>query len=398
MGWLAAGALIGGGSSLLGGLLGMGAANNAADAQALAARNAGELAYGYGNQALGLEQNAQNANLGLLQPYLQAGTGAAVNLANMLGVLPSDQLAQQGYNATQATLHPQQTAGPRYGSNVYKDGHGTWQYVGSDGGNDVYNRTDGGQAWLTLGPGGRQSGAGAYPNAGNLTKPGQAMPSGTAGSQPGNGGTVGQSGTSQPALSSYVNPQLGGSGSLMAPFQAQFQAPTNVTEQNDPGYQFRLEQGLKALQNSAAARGGLLSGGTAKALNDYAQNSASNEYGNVYNRALQQYLLPQQNALQQYGMLSGQAGSGQSATNTLSGLTSNAANNSAGILGNMANAMGQQQNNAAAARASGYVGGANAFGGALGQAGGDIGGYLMLRSILNQNQQQPTNQNPALYG
>src|ERR1700757_976619 len=49
---------------------------------------------------------------------------------------------------------------------------------------------------------------------------------------------------------------------LLAPFSEQFQAPTGVTEANDPGYQFRLEQGRKALENSAAARGGLLSGNT----------------------------------------------------------------------------------------------------------------------------------------
>jgi hypothetical protein len=72
-------------------------------------------------------------------------------------------------------------------------------------------------------------------------------------------------------------------------WSGKFEAPTDVTEQNDPGYQFRLAQGLKALQNSAAAKGSLLTGGTAKALNNYAQGEASNEYGNVYNRAFQQY-------------------------------------------------------------------------------------------------------------
>ncbi|NNP70928.1 DNA transfer protein p32 [Acinetobacter sp. Ac_5812] len=53
---------------------------------------------------------------------------------------------------------------------------------------------------------------------------------------------------------------------------------------SDPGYQFRLNQGLDATQSSAAAGGGLLSGATLKALNNYAQDTASNEYGNAYNR------------------------------------------------------------------------------------------------------------------
>lgn len=52
----------------------------------------------------------------------------------------------------------------------------------------------------------------------------------------------------------------------------------------DPSYKWRLEQGQKALERSAAARGGLLSGGTLKDLTNYAQGAASQEYGNAYNR------------------------------------------------------------------------------------------------------------------
>ena len=52
----------------------------------------------------------------------------------------------------------------------------------------------------------------------------------------------------------------------------------------DPGYQFRLGEGLKGVENSAAARGSQLSGGTLKALQRYGQNFASNEYNNAYGR------------------------------------------------------------------------------------------------------------------
>tara|TARA_R110000822_G_scaffold120999_5_gene254700 strand:- start:5213 stop:6106 length:894 start_codon:yes stop_codon:yes gene_type:complete len=52
----------------------------------------------------------------------------------------------------------------------------------------------------------------------------------------------------------------------------------------DPGYQFRLDQGLKALNASAAARGGALSGANMKGAIDYGQNKASDEYYNAYNR------------------------------------------------------------------------------------------------------------------
>lgn len=53
---------------------------------------------------------------------------------------------------------------------------------------------------------------------------------------------------------------------------------------SDPSYQFRLQQGQDAIQSSAAAQGGLLSGATLKALQNYGQESASQEYGNAYNR------------------------------------------------------------------------------------------------------------------
>jgi hypothetical protein len=56
--------------------------------------------------------------------------------------------------------------------------------------------------------------------------------------------------------------------------------------QQDPSYQFRLNQGLDSVQSSAAAGGGLLSGATLKALNNYASDYASQEYGNAFNRLL----------------------------------------------------------------------------------------------------------------
>ena len=58
---------------------------------------------------------------------------------------------------------------------------------------------------------------------------------------------------------------------------------------NEPGYQFRLSQGQKALDQSAAARGNLRTGGQIKAFNDYSQNYASQEYENAWNRALGTY-------------------------------------------------------------------------------------------------------------
>ena len=52
----------------------------------------------------------------------------------------------------------------------------------------------------------------------------------------------------------------------------------------DPGYAFRLKEGMRGLENSAAARGLLSSGSTLKGITDYGQGMASQEYGNAYNR------------------------------------------------------------------------------------------------------------------
>jgi hypothetical protein len=57
--------------------------------------------------------------------------------------------------------------------------------------------------------------------------------------------------------------------------------------QNSPAYQFRMGEGQKALERSAAARGGLGGGGFAKGLARYSQGLASDEYGNQWNRLYQ---------------------------------------------------------------------------------------------------------------
>jgi hypothetical protein len=76
---------------------------------------------------------------------------------------------------------------------------------------------------------------------------------------------------------------------LAQPWTTPFVPPDNLTEQNDPGFQARMKMGTDAIQRSAASRGTLLTGGLLKGLDRYAQDYASNEYGNVYNRAKDMY-------------------------------------------------------------------------------------------------------------
>lgn len=54
--------------------------------------------------------------------------------------------------------------------------------------------------------------------------------------------------------------------------------------QADPGYAFRMSEGMKGLERSAAARGGLLSGATLKGIQRYGQDLGSQEYQNAFNR------------------------------------------------------------------------------------------------------------------
>jgi len=59
--------------------------------------------------------------------------------------------------------------------------------------------------------------------------------------------------------------------------------------QDDPSYQFRMQEGLKALERSAAAKGIGQTGGTLKALTRYGQDAASQEYQNAYARSLDSF-------------------------------------------------------------------------------------------------------------
>lgn len=131
----------------------------------------------------------------------------------------------------------------------------------------------------------------------------------------------------------------------------------------DPGYAFRLSEGQKALERSAAARGGLLSGATGKALTRYGQEMGSQEYQNAFNRY-------QAERAAQLQPLQSLAGVGQTSANTLT--------NAAGTLGsNIAQGIGS----AAAARASGYVGGANALTSGLGTYLNYTQGQNMLAAL-----------------
>lgn len=187
----------------------------------------------------------------------------------------------------------------------------------------------------------------------------------------------------------------------------------------DPGYQFRMDQASKALQASAAAKGGALGGGALQALANLNQNLASSEAGAAFDR-----LTSQQNS--RFARLNSLLGTGFSAAGRAGDLITGAnqflANEGmqggvtlgnwlidpaeyAGTMNyNAANAMATNALNTgrsvadlmtggAAAKAAGTVGAANAWGGmlsGLGNTANQIGRYYQDKNLLSMMK------NPAL--
>jgi hypothetical protein len=125
----------------------------------------------------------------------------------------------------------------------------------------------------------------------------------------------------------------GQSGSLLAPYSAdQYKNDPGYTPmvssladlQATPGYQWQLEQGNQGVNNSAAAKGGLLSSGTLKSLSRFNQGLASTSYQDAWNRSQQAYASAfgrnQTNKNTTASLLSGVSGAGQNAASTLAGI------------------------------------------------------------------------------
>ena len=87
----------------------------------------------------------------------------------------------------------------------------------------------------------------------------------------------------------------------------------------DPGYQFRLEEGMRAIQRSAAAGSGAGTGATGKAMMRYGQNMASQEFAAARSRAVQDYNIATTRAREVYGRDVGEYGMAVDRANTLYG-------------------------------------------------------------------------------
>lgn len=138
--------------------------------------------------------------------------------------------------------------------------------------------------------------------------------------------------------------------------------------QQDPGYAFRLKMGQDQAMRQANLAGGAVGGNALASLQDYTQGSASQEFGNAFNR----YQTDKTNIFNRLASIAGLGQTSVGQTTTASGLAG----------ANIGNAYG----NAASAQAAGTVGAANAYGGAI----QSMGNQYYLSNLLKPQTQTPT--------
>jgi hypothetical protein len=125
--------------------------------------------------------------------------------------------------------------------------------------------------------------------------------------------------------------------------------------QADPGYAFRLREGLNAMNATAAARGGLISGNALRAGQAYGQEMGSQEYQNAFARAQNTFQMNRNNLIDPLKFLTGIGQAG--------------ASNQAANVGNYGTAQAANLTGAGNALAAGQIGSANAYNAALGGVG-----------------------------
>ena len=145
----------------------------------------------------------------------------------------------------------------------------------------------------------------------------------------------------------------------------EFSKPLSVGDvQNEPGYQFGMQQGLTGIARQLAKMQGRNGGATLKALTRFGTDYGATKYNDAWNRM---------NADRgfRYNALANLSGTGQQAVNQVSSAGGNAATNA----GNLTTSGG-------AARAAGLVGSANAIGNGITGAGNSLLQYQMFNKLF----------------
>ena len=304
------------GGSIVSGLIGSSASKSAAKAQAASADRAAEL-----------QREMFERQIQLQEPYRQAGLTAQQRYMNMLGMqgaAPTARSEAEIRNAL-AAQYMRPGAEGRYETD-YSGGYG-----GDAGGRQVFI--------------------------------------------PGTQGVSDEAGLSaavQAAMAQDQAAQQAYQGQQQSPDFGKYARDFGMQDfQQDPGYAFRMSEGLKALDRQAAARGGLISGAALKAAQREGQNLASQEYTNAFNRY-------QTNRSNQLNPLETLMGRGQTSANQVGSAA-----------GNYAQGAGEAYMGAGNARASGYMGGANALTGAINQGINNYQGQQFLNNMQLRRQYTP---------
>lgn len=269
-------AIVGGAATLAGSAISAGAAGSAARTQAKAAE-----------RSANLQEQQFNRGVELQEPFRQAGIQGQNKLMTLLGLGGTPQYNDVEYNKALQNYNAQL-------SNIDRS-----QFMSGGGGSMVSTGSDG-MEYYQPGTGGTFDEAGY-----NAARAGIVAPNREQFRLPGGD-------TSSPDFGKYSTAEFKGipgfdpaslmqgyggitgfdPASLMKDYggvegydpSSAFKDFTMSDFQEDPGYGFRLKEGLKAVDSQAAARGGLISGGALKASQRYGQDMASQEYQNAFNR------------------------------------------------------------------------------------------------------------------
>lgn len=402
-------AAIGAGGSILGGLIGSKGASSAANTQANAATEAARIQAAQADKALALQERMYNEQIARNQPYVGAGALAQNRLLSMLGLQ-----ADPRYAGSQAvnSLAPSQSASPSVPAPTMLTRDQLRQQLLPQ------FTTPATQGQWMPGVGEDQIGAGYFgatpasvdeaalnAEIDRLYGQQQAQQQQWQANQA-QAGQVGTIPGEDPYYGMYAN------GYQAAPdlMVGNYQDPGDFTMekfQEDPGYAFRMSEGLKALDRTAAARGGLISGSALKAASRYGQDMASQEYQNAFNRYNQNrafnsnlfnanrayqtgqynlnrnfnadlYQTNRSNALSPLGTL---MSSGQNAANQMGAAGQNYAGNASNTFQQAGNAAAAGINTAGQANAAGQMGVANSLGNAINTAASSYNQANLLNAL-----------------
>jgi hypothetical protein len=192
---------------------------------------------------------------------------------------------------------------------------------------------------------------------------------------------------------------------LGAPVSTFSYDPSKVAD--DPGYQFTLAQGMKALDQSAAARGQAISGGQLKALTQFGQGNAATYENQFYNQALNTFDTNRDTLQQRIGNLFGQTSQGQNSATTAgnqgiqqSEFASKAEQDAAALKAQLGLQASGQVGNARTGGANATAGSILASTGAVNNgvttAGNDLGSAIFLNQLLKKPPTSDTSNYPVV--